>query len=127
MKTQKSRILVVDDLTSDSALLKRYLEECHGYDVREVNDPTAAILAAEKFEPDLIILDLMMPVIDGVELAGSFRANAKLKSVPILFITAALTREQVDAAGGRIRDFPFLAKPINLGEVASSVRQQLGQ
>src|SRR2546421_726272 len=110
MKTKKKRILVVDDLASDSGLLKRYFQECHNYEVREENNPTAAVLAAESFEPDLIILDLLMPVMDGIEVAGAFQANAKLKSVPIVFLTAAITKEEVTAAGGRIGKFPFLAK-----------------
>ena len=127
MKTKKKRILVVDDLASDSGLLKRYFQECHNYEVREENNPTAAVLAAESFEPDLIILDLLMPVMDGIQVAGAFEANAKLKSVPIVFLTAAITKEEVTAAGGRIGKFPFLAKPIHLGEVAACMKQHLGE
>jgi CheY-like chemotaxis protein len=125
MKPQKKRILVVDDLASDTRLLKNYFQECHDYIVQEENDPVAAVAAAEIFEPDLIILDLLMPIMDGVELAGAFRANTKFKSVPIVFLTAATTKEAVAAAGGRIGDFPFLAKPIHLGEVAAMVTQHL--
>jgi CheY-like chemotaxis protein len=127
MDKQKKRILVVDDLPTDSGLLKRYFEECHEYDVKEVNDPTAAVVTGESFEPDLIILDLLMPVMDGLEVAGAINASQKLKSVPIVFITAAITREQVAAAGGKIRNIPFLAKPIHLGEVAAIVRQQFDE
>jgi CheY-like chemotaxis protein len=125
MKQTKKRIMVVDDLASDTKLLKRYFQECHDYIVREENDPVAAVAAAENFEPDLIILDLLMPIMDGVQVAEAFRANSKLKSVPIVFLTAATTREAVAAAGGRIGDYPFLAKPIHLGEVAAMVSQHL--
>jgi DNA-binding response OmpR family regulator len=125
MKNKQKRILVVDDLASDSALLKRYFQECHNYVVHEENNPAAAVVAAEKFEPDLIILDLLMPVMDGIQVAHAFQASAKLKSVPIVFLTAAITKEEVAATGGRIGTFPFLAKPIHLGEVAAIVRQHL--
>lgn len=127
MKALKKRILVVDDLASDTRLLKEYLENCHGYIVQEENDPVAAIAAGEIFKPDLIILDVLMPVLDGIELARAFRANAKLKAVPIVFLTAAATKEAVAAAGGRIGDFPFMAKPIHLGEVATMVSQQMAR
>ena len=57
MNNQKKRILVVEDLASDTQLLKTYLQECHSYIVQQENDPVAAEATAEIFKPDLIILD----------------------------------------------------------------------
>jgi CheY-like chemotaxis protein len=126
MKTAAKRILVVDDKASDTRLLKLYLERDSDYVVREVNDAKAALSAAEEFEPNLILLDLMMPGMGGTELASRFEANTKLKAVPIVFLTAAVTREQVEAVGGRIGKFPFLAKPIVLKDVAACLKHILG-
>ena len=126
MKTGPKRILVVDDRASDTRLVKLYLERDNDYVVREVNDAKAALSAAEEFEPDLILLDLMMPGMGGTELAGHFGASPKLKAVPIVFLTAAITKEQVDAVDGRIGRFPFLAKPVILSEVAACLKHQLG-
>ena len=125
-KTATKRILVVDDRASDTRLVKLYLERDNDYVVREVNDAKAALSAAEEFEPNLILLDLMMPGMGGTELAGCFEASPKLKAVPIVFLTAAITKEQVEAVGGRIGKFPFLAKPIVLSEVAACLKQILG-
>jgi two-component system, OmpR family, response regulator len=124
--TATKRILVVDDRVSDSRLVKLYLERDGDYVVREVNDAKAALAAAEEFEPSLILLDLMMPGIGGTELAGRFAASPKLKAVPIVFLTAAVTKEQVDSVGGRIGKFPYLAKPIVLTEVAACLKRILG-
>lgn len=126
MKTEKKRILVVDDRASDSRLVKLYLERNNDYVVREENDAKSALSAAEEFQPDLILLDLMMPGMDGRELAACFEANPKLKAVPIVFLTASITKEEVEAVGGRIGKFPFLAKPIVLSEVAACVKHHLG-
>ena len=126
LKRATKRILVVDDRASDSRLVKLYLERDHEYVVREVNEAKAAISAAEDFEPHLILLDLMMPGMGGTELASCFEAHPKLKGVPIVFLTAAITKEQVNAVGGRIGKFPFLAKPIVLSEVATCLKQILG-
>ena len=126
MRSAPKRILVVDDRASDSRLVKLYLERDNNYVVKEVNDATAALSAAEDFEPNLILLDLMMPGMGGTELAGLFETNPKLKAVPIVFLTAAITKEQVSAVGGRIGKFPFLAKPIVLTEVAACLKQILG-
>jgi CheY-like chemotaxis protein len=125
METQKIRLMVVDDLATDTKLLKKYFEECHGYTVQEENDPMAAIAAAEIFKPNLIIMDLMMPVMDGVELAFAFRSNANLRETPIVFLTAGATKKALAAAGGRVGGFPFMAKPIQLGEVAAMVLKHL--
>jgi CheY-like chemotaxis protein len=126
MNTAPLRILVVDDQASDTRLVKLYLERDNDYVVREVNDAKAALSAAEEFEPHLILLDLMMPGMGGTELAGCFAANPKLKAVPIVFLTAAITKEQVELVGGRIGKFPFLAKPIVLSEVAACLKHILG-
>jgi len=65
MPMKKKRILGVDDLASDTRLLKQQLEQSREFEVREENDPTAAVSTAEEFEPDLIVLDIMMPTMDG--------------------------------------------------------------
>jgi CheY-like chemotaxis protein len=126
MNTATKRILVVDDRASDSRLVRLYLERDGEYVVREVNDANAALSVAEEFEPNLILLDLMMPGMGGTELAGRFEAHDRLRTVPIVFLTAAITREQVEAVGGRIGKFPFLAKPIVLSDVAACLKKILG-
>ena len=126
MNTWKKRILVVDDQARDSRLLKLYLERTNDYVVREENDAHAALSAAEEFQPQLILLDVMMPGVEGGDLAACFQANAKLKAVPIVFVTAAVTREEVKAAGGRLGGFSFLAKPVVLAEVAACLKHHLG-
>ncbi len=123
----KKRILAIDDRASNTRLVKLYLEQTHYYEVREVNDAKAALAAAEEFLPHLILLDVMMPGMDGGDLAASFRANPKLKTVPIVFLTAAITKEEVAASGGKLGGFPYLAKPIVLAEVAACVKEQLGE
>ena len=127
LTTATKRILVVDDRASDTRLVKLYLERDRNYVVREVNDAKAALSVAEEFQPDLILLDLMMPGMGGTELAGRFAANPRLKAVPIVFLTAAVTKEQVDSVGGRIGKFPYLAKPIVLTDVAACIENILGR
>ena len=125
MIMEKKRILVVDDLVSDTRLLKRFLEGTNKYVVREENDAVAAVAAAEEFQPHLILLDILMPDMDGAELASCLRANPKLKAVPIVFLTAKLSKKEADLCGGRIGKYPFLAKPIVLPEVAECLEELL--
>src|SRR5476649_1201407 len=126
MKPEKKRILVVDDRASDSRLVKLYLEGTNDYVVREENDATAALAAAVEFQPHLILLDVMMPGMDGGELAACFQANPNLKDVPIVFLTAAVTKKEVAAARGSDGRFPFLAKPFVLSELVNCLKMFLG-
>jgi len=125
--TEKRRILIVDDNASDTELLKRYLEETNDFVVCVENDPKAAVLAAEKFNPELILLDVLMPEMDGGELAAAFKANETFKSVPIVFLTARLTKEEVSMCAGMIGGYPFLAKPIVLAQVAACLKVRLAE
>ena len=127
MKTEKKNILVVDDQPRNTRLLKLYLEQTDDYVVKEENDPKAVLSAAEKFHPDLILLDVMMPGMDGGELASRMQANPKLKGVPIIFLTAAVTKSEVEARGGQLGGFPFLAKPVVLSEVLACLKHHLGE
>ncbi|HXP59169.1 MAG TPA: response regulator [Dongiaceae bacterium] len=125
MNTEKKRILVVDDEASITRLLKLNLEQTNEYEVRPENDALAAVAAAEQFKPHLILLDVMMPGLDGGELASRFQANPKLKSVPIVFLTAAATKGEVYARGGKVGGLPFLAKPVELSEVVACLKRLL--
>jgi len=126
-KTDKKRILVVDDQATNTRLLKLYLEQTNRYEVREENAPKAAVSSAESFQPHLILLDVMMPGVDGGELAARFQASRKLKDVPIVFLTATVTKGEVTAGGGQIGGFPFLAKPVVLTEVTACLTRLLGE
>ena len=126
MPTEKKRILVVDDRVSDTRFVKLFLESTNDYVVTEENDAEAAISSAEEFQPDLILLDVMMPGIDGGELSARFRENPKLRSVPIVFLTAAVTKREVELGGGLVGGAPFLAKPITLPEMVACLKRHLG-
>ena len=121
------RILIVDDKVGAARLLKSNLEQTHDYLVRVENAAAGALAAAEQFQPDLILLDVMMPGQDGGELASCFHTSPQLKDVPIVFFTAAVKKQEVASRGGRIGGLPFLAKPADLPEVIACLEQHLGK
>jgi two-component system, OmpR family, response regulator len=126
IKTDKKRILAVDDQASNTRLVKLYLEQTNNYLVREENNAKAALSTAEEFLPDLILLDVMMPGMDGGELAASIKASPKLKSVPIVFLTAVVTKGEVETGHGQVGGHPFLAKPVVLSEMVTCLKHHLG-
>lgn len=120
---KKKRILVVDDEIGFTRLVS--LNLAYQYFVRVENSPEQALAAALEFKPDLILLDVMMPKMDGGELASQIRSHADLKDVPIVFLTAAAARGEVSSRGGQIGGLPFLAKPVSVPDLRACIEKHL--
>ena len=119
----KKRILLVDDEKSLTTLLKLNLEETGNYEVRAENWPEDAISAARNFKPDLILLDIIMPRMPGGNIAALIDEDPELKGTPIVFLTAAVRRTQVEDNDGIICDHPCLAKPASIDEVIAMIEK----
>ena len=126
MMTEKKRVLIVDDEPSFTRLLKLNFHHTGRYVAEVVNDATAAVEMTEKFVPDVILLDVMMPGMDGGDVATRIHAMPKFHDVPIVFLTAAVKREEVKAREGRCGGIPFVAKPIEFQEVLQHVDRECG-
>jgi two-component system, OmpR family, response regulator len=125
MNSIKRRILAVDDEPKITRWLRLNLEQTGEYEVREENRGSHALDAALEFRPDLILLDVLMPGIDGGELASQFRASLSFRNVPLVFLTAAVTREEVSSHGGYVGGHPFLAKPVDMPELIKCLHSHL--
>ena len=120
----EKKILIVDDETSITRLLKLNLEQIGSYIVREENEGSKAFSAAREFKPDLILLDVMMPDMDGGDVAAKIRADPILKNIPIVFLTAAVKKEELNAHGGVIGGFQYIAKPLDVKGVLDVIERQ---
>ena len=121
----KKRILLVDDEKSLTTLLKLNLEETGSYEVRVENWPEDALAAAREFKPDLILLDLIMPRMPGGNVAALIDSDSQLKGTPIVFLTAAVRKQQVEENEGIICDHPCLAKPATVDEVVAMIEKHV--
>lgn len=120
----KKRILVVDDEPSITRLLKVNLEDSEKYEVEVENSALNVLHTARRFQPDLVLLDVMMPDGDGGEVAEQL--HDAFKNVPIIFLTAAVTKDEVSSHKGLIGGDSFLAKPVEMSEVFDRLQQRLG-
>ena len=121
---EKRRILIVDDDANSTHLVKILLERSGPYLVLEENDPTKADQTAHNFKPDVILLDIIMPKMDGGELATQIEADRELHDIPIIFLTALVTHGE--ATGGlQIQGHPFVAKPISIPELIDAIEKHL--
>ena len=124
---RKKRILVIDDESSITRLLKMNLDKTENYDVREENLGSKGLMAAREFRPDLVLLDVMMPDMDGGDVAAGIQADPLLRNTPIIFLTAVVKKEEVNARDGRIGGFPYIAKPLNVRGVISVIEKELAK
>lgn len=122
---RKARILYVDDEIGAARLLKLNLETTGRYEVSVQNWPEDALATARDFQPDLVLLDLIMPRMPGGNVVNSFEHDPGLKDVPIVFFTASVWRERVKEHDGIICDHPCLAKPARLDEITAFIDANL--
>ena len=117
------RVLVVDDQPVAALFASRVLTQA-GMVAEQVHDPLQVLAVMDRFAPDLILMDLHMPGIDGIELTGVIREQARFADLPIIFLSSELDHgRQLDAL--RIGGDDFLAKPVAPERLVSCVRQRL--
>ena len=123
----KKKILVVDDEASLTRMLRRNLEATGKYEVREENSGVHAYKTAREFQPDMILLDVMMPDMDGGAVASKIQDDENMKHIPIVFLTAILKKEEAGSTGGKIGGRTFLAKPVKVDDLIACIEKELGR
>ena len=120
---QEDYILVVDDTPPNVQLLLTMLTR-KGYKARGVNDGVTALLETDNELPDLVLLDINMPNMDGFELCQQLKASDRTRDIPVIFISArdeVLDKIQAFALGGA----DYITKPFQIAEVLARVENQL--
>jgi len=119
----RADILLVDDRAENLRLLSKMLSDA-GYRVRPVTSGSQALLAAQSSPPDLILLDIVMPEMDGYQVCEQLKAHEGTRDIPVLFISAlGMTEAKVKAftRGG----VDYITKPFEIEEVLSRVATHL--
>jgi two-component system cell cycle response regulator DivK len=115
----KKRALVVDD-NEDNLLLEKDLLEAAGFEVFEAKNGTDGIAIARRVLPDIIVMDVRLPDMQGTQAAGILRKDKDTRDIPIVFVTASVMadgRKEVDA----ITNSGFISKPINTRTFAKEI------
>lgn len=121
--TDTADILIVDDTPANLQLLTRILQQ-NGYKVRTMASGDLALKAVDAALPDLILLDITMPCMDGYEVCARLKANAPTKEIPVIFISALdelLDKFKAFAVGG----VDYITKPFQVTEVLARVKTHL--
>ncbi|MGB5736640.1 MAG: response regulator [Thiohalocapsa sp.] len=124
MATKK--ILLVDDEVALTRIIRLNLEQTGRFEVREENRGSNALRAARAFKPDLILLDVMMPDMDGDAVAEQLAEDPELCRIKYVFLTAIVTKSETGSGATEISGQTFLAKPVKRDELLAVVDELLG-
>ena len=122
--TNKPRILIVDDNPRFSQSARLILQQSGQSVVCEENDAASGLETARSFRPNLILLDLVMPHIDGAEVAAQIESDWALHGVPIVFVTGLVTPDEA-RNGQRIDGHRAVSKPISSSDLLNLVEESL--
>jgi len=120
-----NKILIVEDDLPTVELLKFTLQS-EGFDVVVVYDGISALRTVEKENPDLILLDVMIPGVDGFEVCQLIKHNIKLMHIPIIMVTAKVRKEDRQMGFERGAD-DYISKPFDPIELATRVKKFIDQ
>ncbi len=125
MEKKIFKLLIVDDEPEIGELLS-YNFRKRGFEVQTACNGFTGFAALENFTPDVIILDIMMPYVNGISMCKELKGDLRYKNIPVLFLSAtnneSLIQSAMDAGGSK-----FLSKPIHLGlliDIVSGMKEQ---
>ena len=123
MSEQKHRILIVDD-ESDLVAVLRFGLEVEGFDVIDASDGEEGLKRAREEHPDLLVLDLMLPKLDGYKVCRALKYDERYKSLPI-FILSARSGEQDRRLALDMGADVFISKPYEIKDLVARIRARL--
>jgi len=122
---EKKRILIVDDEASFARMVKLNLEKTGQFEVRVENKATYAVAAAREFHPDLILLDVIMPNMDGGDVSNQIKRDRHLRNTPIIFLTATVSKHEAGDGGLNSGGELFLAKPVSVEALIQCINERV--
>lgn len=119
------RVLVVDDEPSFTRMIKLNLESTGHYIVETINESRRAFEVAREFAPDIILLDVVMPEMDGGDVALNLRNRSATKKIPIIFVSAMVSQQESKKGFYQSGGEHFLAKPVDKDTLCGAIETVL--
>jgi DNA-binding response OmpR family regulator len=119
-KTKSARILVIDDEAEITEIIETFLKDA-GYQVLVENSSVMGIERAKSFKPDLILLDIMMPFMDGYEVCDELKKSKETENIPVIFLTGKDARSD-EGRSFRSGGDMYIKKPFNCDRLLEIVR-----
>lgn len=123
----KRKLLIIDDEEDFCYFVKLNLERSGKFQVLVASHAQAGINSAKVNQPDLILLDILMPDMDGSQVAENLLLEPTTKNIPIIFLTALAQKKEIESAEGVIGGRTFIAKPVTPQELIARIEIVLGK
>ena len=122
----KPKVMLIDDEVDFTELLAANLEES-GFEVHQINDPTLTLREARSFSPDICVIDLVMPRMDGGDVVNALKSDPSLAATPVLMLTALVEEDPEDRGELQMKGgLPFVSKTSDLIVIINAINRQLG-
>lgn len=123
---ENKRILFIDDEEAFGTMVKLNLESVGGYEVRTESRGTRAMAAIKEFNPHMVFLDVIMPDISGTDVFTEIKDYVDAHRIPVVFLTAIITNQDVDEGSAMIGGREFLAKPVTTESLIACIKNHIG-
>ncbi len=121
----KKKILIIDDEENFCNLVKKNIEQTGEFEVHIATNGNDGIMLARELKPDLILLDIVMPGIDGADVISEIRNDGSIKDTPIVFLTAIVREEEVSSQPSFTRGYSILSKTVTVGELIACIKKNI--
>jgi CheY-like chemotaxis protein len=122
---ERTKVLVIDDNLGFCNITKMSLEHGGRYHVVTATNGEMGIALVKRTKPDVVLLDIRMPAMDGAEVASRLLEDRLTSNIPIIFLTGLVKKNEVDEAGGYLSGHPFIAKPFRTEDLRKRIQDVL--
>lgn len=121
----KKRILIIDDEENFCKLVKKNIEQTGEFEVDIATNGEEGLMFARGIKPDLILLDIVMPGMDGSEVAAQIRNDKDIQDTPIVFLTAIVKEEEASSQASFTTGYALLAKTVTIRELIACIKENV--
>lgn len=121
----KKRVLIIDDEEIFCKLVKKNIEQTDEFEVYIATNGAQGIKLVKEIKPNLILLDIIMPGMDGADVVKLIRNDESIKDIPIVFLTAIVRKEEADSQPGFTKGYSFLAKTVTVAELIECIKKYI--
>ncbi|MDD4894368.1 MAG: response regulator [Candidatus Omnitrophica bacterium] len=121
----KKKILIIDDEENFCNLVKKNIEKTGEFEVYTATNGNTGIRLVRELKPDLVLLDIVMPDVDGGDVVSMIRDDKSIQDTPVVFLTAIVREEESSCQPSFTRGYALLAKTVTVGELIACIRKNI--
>jgi len=121
----KKKVLIIDDEENFCKLVKKNIEQAGEFVVYIAINGEDGVKLARRIKPNLILLDIIMPGMDGTDVAALIKNDKDIKDTPIVFLTAIVREEEADSQASPTMGYSLLAKTVTVGELIACIKKNI--